>query len=189
MLREDNADLRLTPEAQTLGVISASRWQRFCLKRDCIEREQQRLKETFVQPGQLPAESSQRLFGTVLEREYSMASLLRRPEVNYRDFAELGPVESDAEVVEQLDIQAKYAGYMQRQELEIEKNRRMEETVIPSEFDYERVTGLSNEVLQKLSTIRPKTVSQAARISGVTPAAVSLLVVHLKARGKSRKRA
>lgn len=192
VLREDNADLRLTPMARELGIIDDQRWQRFSSKRDAIASEQTRLDTTFVQPGQLPAELSTRLFGNVLEREYSMASLLRRPETKYRNFAEifeLGPLVSDAEVVEQLEIQAKYAGYMQRQQAEIEKTQRMQETIIPQEFDYASVKGLSNEVLQKLSTIRPHTVSQAARISGITPAAVSLLVVHLKARGQMRKRA
>ena len=192
VLREDNADLRLTPMARELGIIDDQRWQRFSWKRDTITSEQARLDTSFVQPDQVPAELSTQLFGNVLEREYSMASLLRRPETKYRNFAELselGPFVSDVEVVEQLEIQAKYAGYMQRQQAEIEKTQRMQETVIPQEFDYAAVKGLSNEVLQKLSTIRPHTVSQAARISGITPAAVSLLVVHLKARGQLRKRA
>ncbi len=192
VLREDNADLRLTPLARELGIVDEQRWQRFSWKRDTIADEQERLDATFIQPGQLSAERSTQLFGNVLEREYSLASLLRRPETRYRNFAELselGPLVNDFEVIEQLEIQAKYAGYMQRQQADIEKTKRMQETVIPSEFDYASVKGLSNEVLQKLSAIRPHTVSQAARISGVTPAAVSLLVVHLKARGQMRKRA
>lgn len=192
VLREDNADLRLTPMARELGIIDEQRWQRFKWKRDTIVKEQARLDATFIQPGQLSHDRSTQLFGNVLEREYSLASLLRRPETNYRSFAELselGPLVSDIEVIEQLEIQAKYAGYMQRQRADIEKTKRMQETVIPNEFDYTTVKGLSNEVLQKLSTIRPHTISQAARISGVTPAAVSLLVVHLKARGQMRKRA
>ena len=192
MLREDNADLRLTSLAWEKGLIDEERWRRFCLKRDMIAREQSRLETTFIQPGQLSTERSTKLFGTVLEREYSLASLLRRPETKYRSFAaipDLGPWANDAEVIEQLEIQAKYAGYMQRQQADIEKTKRLQETIIPSEFDYTKVKGLSNEVLQKLTTIRPHTISQAARISGITPAAVSLLVVHLKARGQVRKRA
>ena len=192
MLREDNADLRLTSLAWEKGLIDEERWRRFCLKRDMIAREQSRLETTFIQPGQLSTECSTNLFGTVLEREYSLASLLRRPETKYRSFAaipDLGPWANDAEVIEQLEIQAKYAGYMQRQQADIEKTKRLQETIIPSEFDYTKVKGLSNEVLQKLTTIRPHTISQAARISGITPAAVSLLVVHLKARGQVRKRA
>ena len=192
VLREDNADLRLTPLAKDLGIIDDQRWQRFSWKRDAIANEQARLDTTYIQPGRLSAERSAQLFGNVLEREYSLASLLRRPATEYRSFAELselGPLIRDVEVIEQLEIQAKYAGYMQRQQAEIEKTKRLQETIIPNEFDYSTVKGLSNEVLQKLSTIRPHTISQAAQISGVTPAAVSLLVVHLKARGQMRKRA
>lgn len=192
VLREDNADLRLTTIANEHGLIDAERWQRFSWKKVALSQEQERLKRTFIQADQLTVQQCKQLFGNVLEREYSLANLLRRPEVNYRNLAELpelGACVTDNEVVEQLEIQAKYAGYMQRQQAEIDKTKRMQETAIPSEFDYASIKGLSNEVLQKLSTIRPQTVSQAARISGVTPAAVSLLVVHLKARGQVRKRA
>ena len=192
LLREDNADLRLTPIAQELSLIDQGRWQRFNYKNEMISQEQTRLDHTFVQPNQFSPELSVQMFGNILEREYSLANLLRRPETTYHSFEaapELGPFVTDVEVIEQLDIQAKYAGYMQRQNAEIEKTRRMQETLIPSEFDYTSIKGLSNEVLQKLTTIRPQTVSQAARISGMTPAAVSLLVVHLKARNQSRKSA
>lgn len=192
VLREDNADLRLTPLAHKLGLVDAERWRRLDWKRNTITREQDRLERTFMQAGQLTTEREQQLFGGGLEREYSLANLLRRPEVSYKSLSEvdeLGPFVSDREVIEQLDIQAKYAGYMQRQDAEIEKTRRMHEAVIPAEFDYASIAGLSNEVRQKLIAIRPTTVSQAARISGVTPAAVSLLVVHLKAQGQIRNRA
>ena len=190
VLREDNADLRLTPLAQELGLIDPTRWERFCWKKDTIEKEQMRMDSTFVQPTHVTKELGEKLFGSSIEREYSMTNLLRRPEVSYETFAELlqfGPYIQDREVIEQLDIQAKYAGYMQRQTAEIEKSKRLEDTVIPNEFDYANVKGLSNEVLQKLTTLKPATVSQASRISGMTPAAVSLLLVHLK--GQTRKRA
>ena len=185
ILREDNADLRLTKLANDLGLIDETRWKRFCWKKDTIEKEQLRLDRSFVQTRDITEEQSMRLFGSKLEHEYSLANLLRRPSVSYASFAELSahaPYVDDVEVIEQIEIQAKYAGYMQRQAAEIEKSKRLEETSIPEEFDYHLVKGLSNEVLQKLSSIRPTTVSQASRISGVTPAAVSLLLVHLKAR-------
>jgi tRNA uridine 5-carboxymethylaminomethyl modification enzyme len=185
ILREDNADLRLTSLANNLGLIDDARWTRFCWKKETIEKEQQRLERTFVQSRDVTTEQSKRLFGSKLEHEYSLSNLLRRPNVSYTSFSELdlfGPYINDVEVIEQIDIQAKYAGYMQRQAAEIEKSKRLEDTVIPETFDYRLVKGLSNEVLQKLLSIKPATVSQASRIAGVTPAAVSLLLVHLKAR-------
>ena len=191
-LREDNADLRLTELAYNLGLIDEERWRRFSWKREVIEKEQQRLEQTFVQASHVELEQGVRLFGSKIEREYSMANLMRRPEVSYATFFELpryAPYVDDPEVIQQLDIQAKYAGYMQRQTDEINKAKRLEDTVIPEEFDYSSVKGLSNEALQKLSKIKPITVSQASRIAGVTPAAVSLLLVHLKARGHARKQA
>ena len=187
MLREDNADLRLTSIANDLGLIDGARWERFCWKKETIEKEQQRLERTFVQAKHVTEEQGIRIFGSTIEHEYSMSNLLSRPTVSYNSFAELSmyePYIDDAEVIEQIDIQAKYAGYMQRQTAEIEKSKRLENTKIPAEFNYNLVKGLSNEALQKLNTIQPKTVSQAARISGVTPATVSLLLVHLKARSQ-----
>jgi tRNA uridine 5-carboxymethylaminomethyl modification enzyme len=190
ILREDNADLRLTPFAHELGLIDQPRWQRFCWKKDIIDKEQSRLERTFLQPEHVTKEHGKSLFGSVIEREYSLSNLLRRPEVSYQTLKKLerfAPFVDDAEIIEQLDIQAKYAGYMQRQTDEIEKSKRLEATVIPDEFDYTHVKGLSNEVLQKLISVKPTTISQASRISGMTPAAVSLLLVHLK--GQTRKRA
>ncbi|MDW3095945.1 MAG: tRNA uridine-5-carboxymethylaminomethyl(34) synthesis enzyme MnmG [Gammaproteobacteria bacterium] len=187
ILREDNADLRLTSIANDLGLIDQARWTRFKWKKEIIEKEQVRLEKTFVQASHVTEEQGNRLFGSKIEREYSMSSLLRRPEVSYATFAELSkyaPYVDDEEVIEQLNIQAKYAGYMQRQTAEIEKSKRLEDTQIPETFDYNLVKGLSNEALQKLNSIKPKTLSQASRIAGVTPASVSLLLVHLKARRK-----
>lgn len=185
ILREDNADLRLTSLAKDLGLISPARWERFCWKQETIATEQQRLQRTFIQAKDISEQQSKRLFGSKLEHEYSLANLLRRPHVSYSSFVEFdayAPYVEDEEVIQQIDIQAKYAGYMQRQAAEIEKSKRLEDTVIPNQFDYQLVIGLSNEVRQKLTDIKPVTVSQAARISGMTPAAVSLLLVHLKAR-------
>ena len=187
ILREDNADLRLTHIANDIGLIDEARWVRFCWKKETIEKEQNRLSKTFVQASHLTEDQGKRLFGSKIEREYSMSNLLRRPEVSYYSFAELtkyAPYLEDDEVIEQINIQAKYAGYMQRQSDEIAKSKRLEDTKIPPEFNYNLVTGLSNEALQKLIAIKPMTVSQASRISGVTPATVSLLLVHLKARSQ-----
>lgn len=192
LLREDNADLRLTELAHQLGLINPARWRRFSDKKERLAKEQQRLEETFLQPEHIDEAQASRLFGNKIERAYSLASLMRRPEVSYACLAQLeryGPYIEDQEVIEQLDIQARYAGYMQRQKAEIEKVRRLENTVIPRQFDYHKVKGLSNEVLQKLIQVKPATVSQASRISGVTPAAVSLLLVHLKARGQLQRSA
>ncbi len=192
ILREDNADLRLTTLAYELGLIDATRWARFCWKQETIDKEQQRLERMFIQANDVTEEQSTRLFGSKLEHEYSLSNLLRRPNVSYtsfQEFSQFAPFVEDEQVLEQLDIQAKYAGYMQRQAAEVEKSKRLEDTVIPEAFDYHLVKGLSNEVLQKLSSIKPATVSQASRISGMTPAAVSLLLVHLKARQQTPDKA
>lgn len=183
-LREDNADLRLTELARGHGLVDDARWQRFCWKREALAEEQKRLETTFIQAGQYSDEQCIALFGSVLEREYSVASLLKRPATTYNDLrvlSELAPFQEDAELIEQIDIQAKYSGYLHRQQAEIDKSIRLAEMRIPEGFDYQQVLGFSNEVKQKLSELKPQTVSQAARIPGVTPAAVSLLLVHLKA--------
>jgi tRNA uridine 5-carboxymethylaminomethyl modification enzyme len=183
-LREDNADLRLTEQGHQLGCVDDARWSAFCRKRDRIDTELQRLRDTWVNPRIMPPERAQQLFGQALEREYSLADLLRRPDVRYPAIAAAAPGAIDTpEVIEQVEIQLKYAGYIARQQQEIERQERHETMVLPADLDYSAVRGLSIEVQQKLSKHRPQTLGQAGRISGVTPAALSLLRVHLKKRG------
>jgi tRNA uridine 5-carboxymethylaminomethyl modification enzyme len=184
LLREDNADLRLTPRGRDLGLVDDGRWQAFERKREAVEREQARLAATRVFPGTAQAAALEAKLGRPLAREYSLAELLKRPELDYRDLAELEPARQiDRAVAEQVAVQAKYAGYIDRQQLEIDRLRRHEETPLPADLDYDRVAGLSNEVRQKLGAARPETLARAARIPGVTPAAVSLLLMHLKKLG------
>ncbi|MCW8840308.1 MAG: tRNA uridine-5-carboxymethylaminomethyl(34) synthesis enzyme MnmG [Gammaproteobacteria bacterium] len=181
MLREDNADLRLTPAGRELGLVDDVRWAVFEVKREAIEAEQQRLHRTFVHPGK--AANAEQVLGGELGREYRLAELLRRPDVEYSDLfklmPELVPVD-DPQVAEQVAIQAKYAGYIERQREEIEKARRHEDTALPEDLDYAQVRGLSTEVQEKLAKNRPATIGQASRIPGLTPAAISILLVHLK---------
>jgi tRNA uridine 5-carboxymethylaminomethyl modification enzyme len=186
LLREDNADLRLTEKGRELGLVDDVRWAAFCTKREAIEREQQRLRSTVLHPADVNAEDTQRLFGDPLSRDYKLYDLLRRPNVSYADLTALPAVGSpvtDEKVAEQVEIQCKYAGYIERQQEEIDKQRRNEQTRLPEWLDYAQVRGLSNEVRQKLQTQRPATIGQAARIPGITPAAISLLLVHLKKAG------
>lgn len=184
LLREDNADLRLTATGRELGVIGDYHWDIFCRKRDAIEQEQARLSAQWVQPGSAEAKQIHALTGQMLTHEYNLMSLLKRPELGYQDIAALrGEPVSDPSVAEQVEIQAKYAGYIGRQEEEIQRLRRYENTALAVDFDYRQVAGLSHEVLQKLEATRPDSLARAARIPGVTPAAVSLLLVHLKKRG------
>jgi len=186
LLREDNADLRLTEIGHQLGLVDENRWKTFSRKREAIERETQRLESTWVQPGSAAAEQLVAKIGNPLSREYRLSDLLKRPELVYSDVAELpgidGQAVNDADVTEQVQIQAKYQGYIDRQQDEIDKLKRHEATLLPAEIDYQRVEGLSNEIRQKLAETRPQTLGQAARISGVTPAAVSILLIHLKKR-------
>nr|CAA6803868.1 MAG: tRNA uridine 5-carboxymethylaminomethyl modification enzyme GidA [uncultured Thiotrichaceae bacterium] len=184
LLREDNADLRLTEIGRDLGLVDDERWQAFDQKREAVELEQQRLHETFLHPKTISDEDSQRVFGDKLSREYRLTDLLRRPQVTYAGLMSLDvvacDVELDEKVAEQVEIQCKYAGYIDRQKGEIDKQRRHEETGLPDWLSYNDVQGLSNEVRQKLTEQRPVTLGQAARIPGMTPAAISLLLVHLK---------
>src|SRR6267378_821423 len=182
-LREDNADLRLTEAGRRLGVVDDRRWDVFNRKRDAIAKEQERLKSTWVTPKSLPADVAERVLGKPIEREYSLMDLLKRPGVAYAALAELserGASVGDAAVASQVEIQAKYAGYVERQHEEIARQGRYEKMPLPRELDYRSVRGLSIEVQQKLQQHQPETIGQASRISGITPAAISLLLVHLK---------
>lgn len=183
ILREDNADMRLTSKGRELGLVDDRRWAAFCTKQEAIVLETERLKTTFIHPSKPEAELLNSKLSTAITREYSLLELLKRPELNYADIAELkeGAVD-DQTVAEQVEIQSKYQGYIDRQADEIEKLRRHEETRIPNDINYHSITGLSNEIRQKLSDIRPETLGQASRIQGVTPAAISLLLIHLKKR-------
>jgi tRNA uridine 5-carboxymethylaminomethyl modification enzyme len=187
LLREDNADLRLTPLGRELGLIDDERWSFFEAKRAGSAAEIRRFTETRIKAAEIPAEWQARVLGDSSLRDVATAfDLLRRPEVGYEQIVELiGPAPAADprlanQVRAQVEVAAKYAGYIERQEEEVARQRRNEETRLPEDLDYSRVAGLSNEVRQKLAQIRPATVGQAARVAGVTPAAVSILHVHLK---------
>lgn len=190
LLREDNADLRLTPVARDMGLIENERWQAFEQKREAIEQESQRLRDICLRPSELSEAESSSVFGQPLNKEARLSELLKRPNVTYAKLMTLsvaGAVEGQAEldpvVAEQVEIQIKYAGYIDRQRDEILRQQRQEGMPLPDDMNYSQVRGLSNEVCQKLENSRPTTVGQASRISGVTPAAISLLLVHMKKRG------
>ncbi|MFT5136206.1 MAG: tRNA uridine 5-carboxymethylaminomethyl modification enzyme [Arenicella sp.] len=188
ILREDNADLRLTELGRELGLVGETRWAAFCQKRESIEAEKQRLNSTWLRAGTIPDEQAEKILGNTLKKEANLMELLRRPEVTYQSLHTLpgsGPAVEDPRVAEQLEIQAKYHGYIERQTAEIEKHKRNETTELGLKFDYTTVTGLSNEVAQKLNDHKPTNIGQASRISGVTPAAISLLLVFLKKYGKA----
>lgn len=185
LLREDNADLRLTPKGRELGLIDEERWTAFEAKRLAIATERERLQTTFVHPHTTAAKKLEPLLEQPLTREYRMMDLLRRPNISYLDLVaieELGPCIANEKAAEQIEIQAKYAGYIDRQEDEIAKQVRQETLVLPDDLNYSHIVGLSNEVRQKLNATRPATIGMAGRIPGVTPAAISLLLVHLKKR-------
>ena len=194
MLREDNADMRLTEVARQMGLVDDARWEAFNRKRDAVSRETERLCSVWVHPGKLPAAEAERVLGQGIEREYRMLDLLRRPGIGYEALMSLdagqyanaqllaadAPLELRAAVIEQIEISAKYAGYIDLQKTEVERAAHYENLKLPAELDYMQVTALSVEVRQKLARHRPQTLGQASRISGVTPAAISLLLVHLK---------
>lgn len=181
ILREDNADLRLTEKGRELGLVGDERWAAFCKKRESIELEQQRLRSTWIQPNTPEAEKLAAKLSSPMNREYNLADLLKRPELSYADVATLkGEPQEDPQVAEQVEIQFKYAGYIDRQLEDIEKMRLQEDTPLPESFDYDIIGGLSNELKSKLNQQRPSTLAQASRIQGMTPAAISLLLVQLK---------
>lgn len=184
-LREDNADLRLTEVGYRLGVVEAMRYDAFCRKREQIDCERQRLRSTSLSPRQIPTATQIALFGQTIEHDHTLEELLRRPGVDYAGLMRLphaGPGVTTPSVAEQVEIQTKYQGYIDRQAAEVARHAGAETIVFPDDMDFRTVKGLSIEVQQKLTLHRPKTVGQASRISGVTPAAVSLLLVHLKRR-------
>lgn len=192
LLREDNADIRLTEQGRTLGLVCDQRWQRFNEKMENIEIERQRLNTSWIHKDHPAVDEVNALLKNKISRENSLADLIRRPEVRYDDLMKIesiGPVLEDNQAAEQIEIQIKYAGYIDRQLDEIAKKKRHEDTLIPVTFDYTQITGLSNEVVAKLTEAKPETIGKASRISGITPAAISLLLVYLKKNGLLRKSA
>jgi tRNA uridine 5-carboxymethylaminomethyl modification enzyme len=198
-LREDNADMRLTEIGRQIGLVDDARWDAFNRKRDAVSRETTRLKSTWVHPAILPAADAERLLGKALEREYTLLDLLRRPAVDYDIVSQIDALAHPADpavsraslgqdlgadladaVIDQLEIAVKYAGYIDKQRDEVERSSHFEHLRLPADLDYAQVTALSIEVRQKLARARPETLGHASRISGVTPAAISLLLVHLK---------
>lgn len=192
LLREDNADIRLTAKGRELGLVDDARWAAFNEKMEIIEKETQRLKETWIHKDHVAVEQVNALLKTPLTREASLEDLIRRPEIRYNDLMAIDGLGSEFDnqaALEQVEIHTKYAGYIARQQDEINKQLRHEQTVLPKDFDYSTVSGLSNEVVAKLTDSRPDTIGQASRISGITPAAISLLLVYLKKQGLLRKTA
>ena len=188
ILREDNADLRLTEAGRKLGLVNDERWQKFNDKREAISAERSRLEATRIHPNTEAGERANGFLKQPMTRDQSLAELLRRPEIVYSHIAEIGAEKAEDPVVaDQVEIEIKYEGYISRQTDEIERLRKNENTALPVDLDYDVIGGLSNEIKQKLKTVRPETVAQASRIQGVTPAAVSQILVHLKKRDLLRK--
>jgi tRNA uridine 5-carboxymethylaminomethyl modification enzyme len=185
LLREDNADLRLTEKGRELGLVDEHRWQQFSKKRQAIADEQQRLASAWLRPDEMEPGIVESVLGQRLAHEVNLLDLLKRPEIDYDSLMKLpnaGPPVSDAAVSRQVEIQAKYAGYISRQQAEVEKHRHHEEMLLPDDIEYSKVHGLSTEVTMKLNEHKPTTIGQASRISGITPAAISLLLVHMKSK-------
>lgn len=192
LLREDNADIRLTAIGRELGLVDDERWSKFNAKMEQVELERQRMRSTWIHPQHPSLEAVNALVNTPLTREQSLEELLRRPEVTYDALMTIdgiGPAVADPAAAEQVEIQIKYAGYIERQHDEVGKQLRNENTLLPLDLDYREVNGLSNEVKAKLNDAKPQTIGQASRISGITPAAISILLVHLKKHGLLRKTA
>ena len=188
-LREDNADMRLTTKGRELGLVDDVRWEAFSRKREAVAREQERLKKTYIQPANVSRETQLAVLGKEIDHEYSMFELLRRPEVTYEALLTLGEAglgEICPEVREQVEIAAKYQGYINRQTEEVTRSRGQENTKLPSDLDYREIHGLPIEAQQKLNAQKPETIGQASRISGITPAAISLLLVYLKRKSRSK---
>ncbi|AMC37145.1 tRNA uridine-5-carboxymethylaminomethyl(34) synthesis enzyme MnmG [Janthinobacterium sp. B9-8] len=182
-LREDNADLRLTEMGRELGLIGDAQWEAFCKKRDAIDLELERLRTTWVNPRILAVSDAERVLGKAIEREYTLADLLRRPQVSYDSLMTMDiakPAVEDPLVAEQVEIQLKYQGYIERQQSEVANRDNLEEFLLPADLDFTDVSGLSKEVQQKLIKHKPETMGQVSRISGITPAAIALMLVHLK---------
>ncbi|MEN8779084.1 MAG: tRNA uridine-5-carboxymethylaminomethyl(34) synthesis enzyme MnmG [Glaciecola sp.] len=192
LLREDNADMRLTPLGREVGLVDDARWAAFNEKLDLIEQEKQRLKAHYVHPEHSATPALNPLLKNPVSREHTFEELIRRPEMTYKKLMEIegiGPGLEHVQAAEQVEIQIKYAGYIERQKEEIAKTQRHEETLLPPTFDYSQISGLSNEVVAKLTESRPETIGKASRISGITPAAISLLLVYLKKHNMLRKSA
>ncbi|WP_427983221.1 tRNA uridine-5-carboxymethylaminomethyl(34) synthesis enzyme MnmG [Agarivorans sp.] len=192
LLREDNADVRLTEQGHQLGLVDEQRWQLFNQKMEAVELERQRLKETWVHTGSTQLSELNPLLKTPITREHSLEELIRRPELSYQQLMQIegfGPGLALPAAAEQVEIQIKYDGYIKRQLEEIKKTQKHENTLLPIDLDYSKISGLSNEVVAKLTSARPETIGKAARISGITPAAVSLLLVYLKKHDLARKSA
>ena len=192
LLREDNADLRLTEAGRELGLVDDHRWALFCDKMEKITTETQRLRDNWVNPMHASAASLNALLKTPLSKEHTLEELLRRPELDYETLMSIegiGPGVTHEQAAEQVQIQTKYAGYIERQKGEIEKQMRNENTQLPLDLDYQEVPGLSTEVIVKLNQAKPETLGIASRTPGITPAAISILLVHLKKRGLLRKSA
>jgi tRNA uridine 5-carboxymethylaminomethyl modification enzyme len=194
LLREDNADIRLTEMGRKLGLVDDVRWAAFSHKQEAIAREETRLRATWVKPATLPKEDAVRVLGKAIDHEYSLFELLRRPEVSYEALLSLPlpegaaqPEEISEDVRQQVEIAAKYQGYIDRQQEEIERHLDNENTKLPDDMDYSQVHGLSIEVRQKLTQHKPQTVGQASRISGVTPVAITLILVYLKRKIRAKK--